>query len=224
MMKKVSIVFIILFFTLIPIVLGYSNDLFKFDLPEGYGVVEIKNAYTYVKASDPDRNFIIMVTESAGLKKSVWKIDDSDMDKLVRTFSMGAKVIETEKKAKLGKEKAIRFLLDSDGDYIEMYILASNKYIYGVIFSGKSQADLENDEYKMIKKSFKLKDRTTNPTVIYILVAVAAFGIKPLIKFLKMRKEYSYNNYSNNVGSINTNLDNIDYKNMTEEDFKKFDE
>lgn len=223
MIKKVSIILIILFFTLIPIVFGYSNELFKFDLPEGYGSVEYQNTYIFAKTDDSSRGLIVMAKEDSGLKKSVWNVDDSDLNKIVRSFSLGSNVIETEKKAKLGKEKAIRFLLESDGDYIEMYILASNKYIYAVMFAGKSQSDFDNDEYKMIKKSFKLKDRTTNPTVIYVLVAVAAIGIKPLIKFLKARKEYSYNNYGN-VKSTNNNLENIDYKNMTEEDFKKFDE
>ena len=69
-------------------------------------------------------------------------------------------------------------------------------------------------DYKMIKKSFKLKDRTTNPTVIYILIAIVGIGIRCFISYRKNnRKIQSY-----------TNNNEIDYKNMTEEDFKRIDE
>ena len=37
-----------------------------------------------------------------------------------------------------------------------------------VTFVGNSKSDFDNEDYKMIKESFKLKDRTTNPIVIYI--------------------------------------------------------
>ena len=216
MIKKVSIVLLIIFFTLVPMVFGFSNDLFKFDLPEGYGNLEYNNSFVFAKTDESGRGMIILAKEYPGLKKSVWSIEQSDMNRLVNILSGSSNVVKTEKRAKLGKEKAIRVIVEADGSYIEMYILASNKYVYGVMFAGKSVSDFENEDYKMIKKSFKLKDRTTNPIAIYIVIAIVAFGTKPLISFLKNRKEYSYNAPSTN------NIDNLDYKNMTEDDFNKF--
>lgn len=149
-----------------------------------------------------------------GLKKSVWKIDDSDLDKFIDYISVGSNIISTDKRAKLGKEKAIKILMQGDEGLLEVYILASNKYIYMVSFVGNSTSDLDNDDYKMIKDSFKLKDRTTNPVVIYILIIIAVIAIKVFISYRKQKK-WNSQTYNNNE---------IDYKNMTEEDFKNMDE
>ena len=149
-----------------------------------------------------------------GLKKSIWNLEDSDVNRIINYLSIGANVISTDKKAKLGKEKAIKVIMQGDDGVLEVYILLSNKYIYMVTFVGNSIYDLDNEDYKMIKESFKLKDRTTNPVVIYILIILAGIAIKIVISYRKQKKS--------NLQPYNNN--NIDYKNMTEEDFKKMDE
>jgi len=96
---------------------------------------------------------------------------------------------------------------------MDVYILASNKYIYMVTFVGNSQVDLNNNDYEMIKASFELKDRTTNPIVIYILIAIVGIGIKCFVSY-KKQNQYNPQEYKRE----------LDYKNMTEEDFKRMDE
>lgn len=190
-------------------VLAYSDELFEFDLPSTYGHLSYSDMYVFADTNNSNRGMIIYAKEENGLKKSVWDIEKEDLDRIIRTI--GSNVISTEKKAKLGKEKAIKVILEEDNEYIELYILASNKYIYMVTFVAQTQLDLENSDYKMIKESFKLKDRTTNPMVIYILIiiVIAAFTMYKKIKNPK-------NNYLNQKYP----KEEIDYKNMTEEDFK----
>ena len=104
----------------------------------------------------------------------------------------GDNIISKDKKSKLGKEKAIKVVLkDDDNDYYEIYILLSNKYVYMVAFTANSQLDLDNADYKMVKDSFKLKDMTTNPTVVYILGAVIVMGASIFFKSRKKNKMYS---------------------------------
>lgn len=211
--SKITIVLII-FLSIASSVLAYSDDLFKFDLPSSYANLSYDGMNVFVDAENPERGIMIFARKDSGLKKSVWNIDDSDLNSLLRILGRGYNIIETNKKSKLGKEKAVNVVLKDATGYFDIYILASNKYIYMVTFTGTSESELENDDYKMIKKSFKLKDRTTNPTVIYILIAIVGIGIRCFISYRKNnRKIQSY-----------TNNNEIDYKNMTEEDFKRIDE
>lgn len=215
-MKKIIgslFLMIVIVFTTLSNCFAYSDELFDFDLPESYINVAYQNMYVFTDSKNEKRGFIIYAREDRNIKKSVWDIDRADMEKLVRSFSRGAKVVRTEKRAKLGKEKAVEVLLSSEGNYIDLYILASNKYIYMVTFMGENETDLENTDYTMIKKSFKLKDATTNFRLLYIIIAIIAIAIGA---YLKHRKSSMYTNY-NNYKKQET----IDYKNLTEEDFKK---
>jgi len=193
-------------------ILAYSDELFDFDLPTTYGNMSYNNMYVFVNAENENRGMVIYAHEDPGLKKSVWHIEDSDLDRIIGYLEMGSNIVEKDDRAKLGKEKAIKVILEDDGEYLEVYILASNKYIYMVTFIGISKQELNNEEYKMIKKSFKLKDKTTSPIAIYIVIAAIVIGIKV---FISMRKNKSINNtvYNNEV----------EYKNMTEEDFNKME-
>lgn len=94
-------------------------------------------------------------------------------------------MVKRDRRAKLGKEKAVEVILSEDGDYMDLYILASNKYIYMVNFVGKSQADLENTDYAMIKNSFRLKDATTNFKVLYMVGIIIVIAISAFVKFKK---------------------------------------
>lgn len=194
-------------------VMAYSDDLFEFDLPDNYANVSYQGMNIFTDANNESRGMIIYSRENTQIKKSVWDIDRDDLKDLVNSLSRGANVIKTEKRAKLGKEKAVEVVLSSEGNYIDLYILASNKYIYMVTFMGENETDLENTDYTMIKKSFKLKDATTNFRLLYIIIAIIAIAIGA---YLKHRKSSMYTNY-NNYKKQET----IDYKNLTEEDFKK---
>ena len=173
-------------------VYAYSDELYKFDLPSTYGNLSYQNMRIFSDSKNSNRAIMIYAEESAGLKKSVWSIDDSDLNRIVSMLGRGDNIISKDKKSKLGKEKAIKvFLKDDDNDYYEIYILLSNKYVYMVAFTANSQLDLDNADYKMVKDSFKLKDMTTNPTVVYILGAVIVMGASIFFKSRKKNKMYS---------------------------------
>lgn len=165
--------------------LAYSDDLFEFDMPDSYANMSYQNMYIFSDSNNSDRGLIIYSRENSAIKKSVWDIEDSDLDKLVNTLASKASVVSKKKRAKLGKEKAVEVVLSEDGNYIDLYVLASNKYIYMVTFLGTSEADLDNTDYTMIKKSFKLKDHTTNFKMIYFIIIIAVGGISMYIKYRK---------------------------------------
>jgi hypothetical protein len=212
MTKRISKIILLVFsimVILMPSVLAYENDKFQFELPDNYIKVDGDDVYIFTDPNS-ERGMIIYTKEDHNLKKSAWNIDDDDFDRLVAMLSLGGRTVSKNKRAKLGKEKAAEAMIESNGTYIDVYIMASNKYIYMVCLVGESKSDLECSDFQKIKKTFKLKDHTTNPTVIYILV----IGIVVAISlFLKNKKQKG-----GNIGGYNGN--NVDYKNMTEDDFK----
>ena len=173
-----------------------------------------QNMYIFVDSENENKGVMIYTEPSIGLKKSVWNIEQSDLDNAISVI--GNDIVEIDKRAKLGKEKAIRVIVKEDDYYIETYVLASNKYIYIVGFISDNLSDLENSDYEMIKSSFKLKDKTTNPIAIYMLIIIAIIAIRVFFMCRKNKNRYSSYSYSQN--------NEIDYKNMTEEDFNKMDE
>ena len=202
-------------------VLAYSDELFKFDLPSTYEKNDMlnENQIAFINQENENKSIIIETRKSEGLKKSVWNLEDEDIDTLMARYKiMGIENILLDKKAKLGKEKAVKFILkrenyfDESDTYLEMYLLASNKYIYVVGFSGETEADLNCEDFEMVKKSFKLKDRTTNPIAIYILIGAVAIGIRI---FITTRKQRNINMEKYNEA--------IDYKNITEDDFNNME-
>lgn len=190
-------------------VFAYSDDLFEFDMPSTYGNLSYQNMRVFTDGANSNRNMVIYFKESKGLKKSVWSIKDSDIDLLVRKLGMGNNIIKIDKRAKFGEEKAIKVIVKYDDSYFEFYILVSNKYVYMVYFVSDTPEGLESSDFQMIKKSFKLKDRTTNSVVIYVLIIIAIIGIK---MFFTVRK---------NKVIPPRQINRVDYKNLTEEDLKK---
>lgn len=207
---KTLLMLIILTIILSNICLGYEDELFKFDLPSTFANMSYQNMYIFGDTTGrTERGFIIYAQENDEMKKSVWDVDDDDLDDIIRSLSYGSNIIEKNKRAKLGKERAIQIILYESGTYIELYILASNNYIYIVTFIGESEADLENSDYKMIKDSFELKDATTNFKVIFIIGFIIIILIIFYLSARRRPKHLQYTNPSNQ----------IDYKNMTEDDF-----
>lgn len=168
--------------------------------------------YAFTDTTNEDRGFIIYARENRNIKKSAWDINQSDLNEFSRSIARTGTSVDTEKRAKLGKEKAAKMILSDRENYIELYVLASNKYVYLVTFIGESEADLNNSDYEMVKKSFKLKDATTNFRLLYVIVALIVIGVSA---YLKYRKSSVYANYSNHKKQ-----ETIDYKNLTEDDFK----
>lgn len=185
--SKITLILIIFLSAICSKVLAYSDDLFKFDLPSSYGNLSYNNMYMFTDTENENRGMIIYAYEDSGLKKSVWDIEDTDLNRFIRYLGAGSNIIEKDKKAKLGKEKAVNIIIGDRNEYMDVYILASNKYIYMVTFVGNSQVDLNNNDYEMIKASFELKDRTTNPIVIYILIAIVGIGIKCFVSYKKTK-------------------------------------
>lgn len=181
---KTSLIISILLIICSTNALAYADELFKFDLPDTYKEQESGNEDTiiFVDTKNEARGMVISKQEDKGLKKSVWDIEDRDLDRIVRTISYGSEVVETDKKAKLGKEKAVKIILRNslfgEEQYLEMYLVASNNYVCAIVFTGETEADLDCEDYKMIKKSFKLKDRSTNPIAIFIIIALVGVGIR----------------------------------------------
>lgn len=190
MIKKIKIILIlIIIFSFINISqsFGYSNDIFEFDLPPSYESVVISDFYTFINPNDESKHGLLIYTyPDSQLKKSIWDIDDYALDKIISQYTTynNNSIIEKDKKAKLGKEKAIRLLLKNadpltnELSYLEIYFLASDNYIYLVSFVGDSIDDFSSFNYTTIKNSFNLKDSTTNPILIYIIIFIIGIFIK----------------------------------------------
>lgn len=210
MKKKVLVtifLIIVIMFAFIETCFAYEDELFEFDLPSNYANMSYQSFYIFGDTSgNTERGFMIYAYENSEIKKSVWDIDEYDINKLVRQLGYGSTVVSTDRRAKLGKEKAVEIILRDGSNYIDIYIMASNKYIYMAMFFGETQAELSNPDYEMIKNSFKLKDATTNYKAIFTVGFIILIIVVTLFSSRRRGKHL-------NIGN------NIDYKNMTEEDF-----
>jgi len=209
-LNRIFLLFILFSILAITNVLAYEDDLFKFDLPDNYKNMSYNNELVaFVNENNEDLGIIIAIHEDKGLKKSVWDIEESDLNTFTNLLFTKDQIIEIEKRSKLGNEKAIKYIVGDEELYMELYVLASNKYVYIVTFTGKTISDLSNPDYRQMQKSFKLKDSTTDANVVYMLVFIAITVISIIIKSKKASKQYNAPTYGGD----------IDYKNMTEEDF-----
>lgn len=212
-LNKIFILFILFIIFTMPIVLSYKDNLFKFDLPENYKKYNFDDQLiVFMDENNEKRGFTIIVFDAPGLKKSVWDIDKQYLREITAS-NMEGTIIEVDDRAKLGKEKAVKYIVQDreNNEYIDIYLLASNKYIYMVAFVGETISELSNEDYNEVKYSFKLKDSTTNANVVYFLVFIVGVVIRIIVKSKKVQKQYNVPRYNKN----------IDYKNMTEEDFNK---
>ena len=140
-MKKVLEIFVLMFVLIIllfsEMVYAYSDDLFEFDLPSTYANLSYSSVHAFADTNNKNRGMLIYVHEHISMKKSVWDIDKGDLQNIVREIIGSNNTYTLERKAKLGKEKAAKITAKSGNDYFEIYILASNKYIYMVVFTRK---------------------------------------------------------------------------------------
>ena len=234
MVKKIGVTILLIILTMFSFItssLAYEDELFKFDLPSNFANMSYQNIYFFADTSgDSNRGFMIYAYENSEMKKSVWDIDDNDLDDLLRNLGYSAEVVDTNKRAKLGKEKAVEVIVTDGEAYMDMYLLASNKYIYVVMFVGESRADLSNSDFQTVKNSFKLKDRTTNFRMVFLIIAIVIAVIIVIFRNKRNNKIQNYQTYQdyNSYKDYQNNDENIYKKdinsdstnNLTDEDTK----
>ena len=155
-------------------------------------LTELKDYTNTYIIQDENTGIMILTIEAGGLKKDIGSMSNSEVKELVQeTFGYGENIL-SQRKDKLGKSKAIKARVLSDETYIDTYITVSDKHIVLVNFTAENEEDLDSSEYKEIKKSFKMKEGTTNVTIIKFVIGIII--IVSLI--LKFKKKYLPSNYN----------------------------
>lgn len=184
-MKKVRSIIIFTILTICILttnIYAYENDIFKIDLPSDYAEMSVSGVYIFTK--NEEKGIIIHSVDSVGLKKNISTMSKDDVEELIDIVLKDDVNILEQKKEKLGKAKAIKARAENDGDYLDLYIVVSDKHILLVMFTAPTEAELDNEEYLEIKDSFKMKERTTNATFVKIL-GVLAVGAGVVFKYRK---------------------------------------
>lgn len=199
LMKKSFILSILIIIMLQISVYAYENDIYKLEVPDTYEKSEFSNSAIFTKSSLGKANTILVyVRPSAGLKKDISAMTKSDIDELVSLLvdkNGGKEELLEQKKEKLGNSKAIKIRIkraeQNDTSYMDMYVTVSDKHIVLVAFMAEDISDLDSTEYKNIKKSFKMKERTTNVTILKVAGIVVVIGVMALVlkKRINMSKE-----------------------------------
>ena len=194
-MRKVQRIFLIsifIVFLLVVNVFAYENEIYKIDVPDSFESVSYNESVVFVKkgaTSDSSEGIAIFAYPSSGLKKDITTMSNSDVDELLSYIvkdDQETQVME-KKKEKLGKSKALKARVklneDNETTYMDVYITVSDKHIVLVSFMANSEVTLDNSEYNSIKKSFKMKEKTTNVTfikagIVILILGVVAFKAK----------------------------------------------
>ena len=117
---------------------------------------------------------MLFTIKAEGLKKDISTMSQSEVKELIgKVVSDDVNIIQ-QKKEKLGKAKALKARVLNDDTYIDMYILVSDKHILLVSFAAPTESELDSEEYLEIKKSFKMKEKTTNATFVKIGIGALA--------------------------------------------------
>lgn len=186
-MKKLmytGITMLIAIFILGTNVYAFENSTFKMDLPSNYAEMSFEGIHVFTK--DEDTGIVIYTIEEAGFKKNISTMTKSEIKELVEGLLKDDVTILKQGKEKLGKSKAIRARATNDGQYMDIYIVVSDKHILLIFFKAPNEAKLDSTEYLEIKSSFKMKERTTNTTLIrVVIVVIIGAGI-----FLKFKRKY----------------------------------
>ena len=220
-MKKILIVVLLVFGIAGQNLYAYSNEFYEFDVPSEYGTFSYSGLTMFVKSEGTERVIILMTRKQGnGSIKSVWSLSDSEVNMIVSQLGEEYNVIETDKRAKLGNEKAIKLKVVDGNTYMEGYLLTSKDNIHFIAFATSSMTDLDNEEFRMVKESFKLKESSNNAKTIFI---IAVIGIVGTMLFLYIREKNNKNNvntyYTNNEI---TNINNISNNTNEENDVNSF--
>lgn len=157
-------------------VYAYENEIFKIEVPADYVEMSYSGLYTFVKSEE--KGIVVYAFESAGLKKDISAMSQSDVEELIGELISDDVTILEQEKEKLGKSKAIKARVkdEEDSTYMDMYIVLSDKHILFVCFTAATEAELDDIEYLEIKASFKMKEKTTNATLVKAGIFVLACG------------------------------------------------
>lgn len=161
---KISLIIIILMFMLITNVYAFENEIYKIDIPNEYVSMSYSGIDAFSKSSD--MGIMIYSYKSEGFKKNISTMTQSEIDEIFsNVIGKNATVLE-QTKEKLGKSKAIKARVIYDGSYMDMYIVVSDKHILLISFVAPNEEELDSNEILNIKKSFKMKEKTTNTTLL----------------------------------------------------------
>lgn len=185
LMKRSFILSVLIIMILEMRIYAYENDIYKLEVPDTYEMSEFSNSAIFTKSSSGKANTILVyVRASAGLKKDISAMTRSQIDELVSSLvdkSSGTEELLEQKKEKLGKAKAIKVRIkrteQNDTSYMDMYVTVSDKHIVLVAFMAGDISDLDSSEYKEIKKSFRMKEKTTNVTILKVAVIIVVVGV-----------------------------------------------
>ena len=182
---KIFIISIMIMFELSMNVCAYETDVYKIDIPSDYMSMGYSGMDLFYKSENT--GIMILTVESKGLKKDIGAMSNSDVKELVQDiFGYGNNIL-SQRKEKLGKAQAIKVRVLEDDTYMDMYITVSDKHIVATTFIAESEAELDSREFKEIKKSFKMKEGTTNVTIlkiVFIIIVVVGLLLKFRKKFL----------------------------------------
>lgn len=192
-MKKlleISIISIMIMFALSMNVCAYETDVYKIDIPSDYVSMGYSGMDLFYKSENT--GIMIITVESKGLKKDIGAMSNSDVKELVQdTFGYGDNIL-SQRKEKLGKAQAIKIRVQEDDTYMDIYMTVSDKHGVLTTFIAESEAELDSREFNEIKKSFKMKEGTTNVTIIKLIVII----IIVVVLLLKFRKKFLPDDYN----------------------------
>ena len=188
-MKKILNVFflsIVLVLMLEMNVYGFENETYKIDIPSDYQ--ELSSRGTAVFAKTDHTGITIFSIESSGLKKDINTMSQSEINEILnKLFGYKTQVL-SKGKEKLGKSKAIKARVKSEDSYMDTYIVVSDKHVLLIAFIAKDELTLDSQEFASIKKSFKMKEKTTNVTLLRGGMVFLAIG-GTVVRYIKKRRK-----------------------------------
>lgn len=187
--NKVLILFATFVILIQGICYGFSDELFEFELPENYGKFIYEGVYAFADTNNKEKGITIVAKENSDIKKSVWDVEDSDLNTLTYAIADKDKIKEIDKRAKLGEEKAIMFYIEDGENFSEIYLVASNNYIYIITMIAPTKTELNSLDFRDFKDTFKLKDRTTNYKAIEIIILIVVVLVSFIIKTKKKNRQ-----------------------------------
>ena len=186
MKKIVGLLIIVIIMSSLTInVYGYENETYKIDVPNEYKEIESNGSCIFSKSKN--LGIVILSVEANGLKKDFNTMSRTEMNQtLDRLFGYSTNIINKEKE-KIGSSKSIKARLKSSNSYMDVYIVTSDKHIMLIGFIAPTEDELDSQEYDTIKKSFKMKEKTTNVTLLCIVIYALAIG-GGVIGYIRKRK------------------------------------
>lgn len=150
----------------------YDEENFKIEIPTNYKQVvvgdEKNKIYTYVNEANKDISYMIFQNKDTSYAKEF-----KDVDSLPATF----RGISKYENKKFNGYDAIYTEMEKGKDYMQMYLVYSNNYNYGIAVIGNKDKIVDSKEVKEVYKSFKIKDSRFNIKSVVGLLTIIALAI-----------------------------------------------